>query len=194
MTKRTQDGRFATTHGMSKSSIYKTWISMIRRCKHPGDVNYPYYGARGIAVCDRWRKFENFVMDMGPKPSPTHSIHRINNNGDYEPMNCKWATASEQANGRRSTIMVGQHSISEHAALLGMNRNTVYDRKARGHPWFSPVKKKLTPSQVEYIRARYIRGKRGRRGSGNARELMAEFRISKSCFEKVASGKTFAHI
>lgn len=93
--------KIKTKHGMTKTRIYRIWRNMLNRCFYKNYTEFYLYGGRGITVCDRWRySFENFLKDMGV-PNDNLSIDRINVNGNYEPSNCKWSTAKEQANNRR---------------------------------------------------------------------------------------------
>jgi hypothetical protein len=96
-------GRRSRTHALSKSVEYQTWCGMKARCQ-PEYIKYKDYGGRGISVCARWEdSFENFLADMGPRPSGKYSIDRINNDGNYEPGNCRWATDAQQRANKRSS-------------------------------------------------------------------------------------------
>lgn len=93
------------THGLTRRGKihpeYGVWKTMRQRCSNPNRNSYPNYGGRGIKVCERWSKFENFIADMGPRPAG-YTIERLNNNGNYEPTNCKWIPLSDQGKNRRS--------------------------------------------------------------------------------------------
>lgn len=99
-----------TIHGNARrgnfSAEYRAWAGMKTRCENPKADNFARYGGRGVRLCDRWHTFENFLSDMGPKPSPKHSLDRINNDGDYEPGNCRWATQHEQGRNRRNNVQI----------------------------------------------------------------------------------------
>ncbi len=109
-----------TTHGMSRTPTYETWCKMIARCTKKNAVQYKYYGGRGITVCDRWLSFENFLTDMGVRPEGT-SLDRIDNDGNYEPDNCRWATQTEQCNNTRRSVIYEGKTIKEWATILGIS-------------------------------------------------------------------------
>ena len=124
-------------HGQARegqrSKEWRTWNSMIRRCIYPSMKSYPHYGGRGIKICQRWLdSFEDFLIDVGYAPSEKHSLDRIDNNGNYEPGNVRWATNSEQIkNSRRARIITFQgraQNIMDWAQEVGINRQTIQMR------------------------------------------------------------------
>lgn len=134
-------GEACRTHGTSGKNdpIYNTWAHIRMRCNNPQDSSYENYGGRGIKVCDRWMGedgFVNFRADMGPRPSPKHSIDRIDNDGDYTPTNCRWATKTEQVRNRRVTRTLTHNgetlSLVEWSERTGIAYDTLKRRKAMG--------------------------------------------------------------
>jgi hypothetical protein len=90
-------------HGLTDTPEFFAWRDMIGRCRNEGHHNYPKYGARGICVCERWQDFDAFLLDMGPRPGRGYSIDRIDNDGNYEPENCRWATQLQQNRNRSNS-------------------------------------------------------------------------------------------
>lgn len=125
-----------TTHGQTGSPEYISWMSMRQRCYYKKSGSYSRYGARGIRVCKRWLKFENFLSDMGKKPSPDHSLDRINNSKGYSPSNCKWATRLEQgSNCRNNKLLTFNRKtmcMAQWQRATGISRHAIYYRLKSG--------------------------------------------------------------
>lgn len=122
-----------TIHGLCQSREYHSWRNMIQRCRDENATSYERYGKRGISVCARWMEsFQNFLEDMGMMPDITYSIERIDNDGDYAPNNCRWATTTEQArNTRRNRIL--EHKgmalpVAEWVEITGIKSTTIRQR------------------------------------------------------------------
>lgn len=127
----------APKHGKAnKIPEYFVWKGMNQRCNCPSTKNFKNYGGRGIRVCASWKSFENFFEDMGPRPSKEHSIHRENNDGDYSPTNCRWATRKEQQRNTRVnrflTFDGERKTVVEWAEFLGVNPDRLHCRLTRG--------------------------------------------------------------
>jgi hypothetical protein len=135
--KATPSKHFNATHGLTKSREYKTWQKMKERCYNPRAINFERYGARGITVCDEWRNcFEQFLSDMGKKPSPKHSIERLDNLAGYSKANCRWVTMKEQNRNRRSNRYVEYNgvtkSVAQWAEELRVSSSTILMRLSAG--------------------------------------------------------------
>lgn len=127
----------STKHGRARRGAvtpeYHTWTGMIQRCVNPKVDRYSQYGGRGISVCERWRSsFISFYQDMGDRPSARHSLDRIDNDGDYCPSNCRWATNTEQGRNRPMARIIVANGISrtlaEWVEVTGLHRRTIADR------------------------------------------------------------------
>lgn len=132
---RREVGARTRTHGQTKTALYKTWQEMLSRCGNPDNKSYTDYGGRGISVCDRWAaSFLNFAQDMGARPGPAFTIDRKDNNGNYEPGNCRWATKVEQTRNRRNAVTVTLQGTTKPLKVwceeLGINYFTAH-RKIR---------------------------------------------------------------
>lgn len=132
-----RDNPGALTHGHCRnhrdSPEWKCWQGIVERCCNPNSRNHDRYGGRGIRMCEQWRQsFEQFLADMGPRPSPKHTIDRINNDGNYEPSNCRWATRTEQVRNRsitkRLTLNGVTRTLKEWSDITGIKYQTLRNR------------------------------------------------------------------
>lgn len=156
------NGAITKTHGMTHTDTYHIWSSMKSRCHTPSHGLYKKYGARGITVCQRWLDgFENFLADMGPRPSGM-SIDRIDGRLGYFPENCRWATAVEQNNNRRSVPLYSfngmEKTVTQWADHLGISRHVLRNRIRAGWPlkaaFTTSVNKNLSrPKRAQAVRA-----------------------------------------
>lgn len=127
-----------TTHGgridRKQTPEYSSWCNMLTRTTNEKGDRYADYGGRGINVCERWRSFENFLADMGARPTPEHTIERKDNNLGYSPENCRWSTLTEQGRNKRNNLKVEYRGetkcLSEWSELMGIQYGTLYARIA----------------------------------------------------------------
>lgn len=179
----------------TRTDTYSSWVNMKSRCLNPRATHYENYGGRGIRVCERWLRFANFLTDMGERPAGM-TLDRINNNGNYEPGNCRWATVAEQnRNQRRPTGHVGGASLvalgqvktlTEWSASTGLSVNALRKRIQRGASGDAVIlgarPLRITEEQVAEIRAL-------RKAGVRVCELAARFAVSRSYVSHIISGR-----
>lgn len=120
------------THGASRTPEHNIWKTIKQRTLNENNVDYPAYGGRGIKLCDRWKNsFESFIEDMGKRPSPSHSIDRLNGDGDYEPNNCRWSTPEEQANNKSTNLRFVYEDQNLTLAQIAKLNNVSYESLRR---------------------------------------------------------------
>lgn len=123
-------------HGRSATPEYRAWSSMRTRCSNPKARWWPRYGGRGITVDVSWETFEQFLLDMGPRPSPQHSLDRVDNDGPYAPWNCRWATSRQQCRNKSTNHLLTHNGVTlavvEWSEILGIREDTLLRRIRKG--------------------------------------------------------------
>lgn len=137
LTKDHSTGKFVESHGMSRTREYNIWANMIDRCNNENCKNYSRYGAIGIKVCKRWMdSFDNFIADIGLRPTRNHSIDRIDVRKGYSPENCRWATKKEQSRNRRNSRYIyidgNKMQVDEYCERFNVSAHAIKNRIRRG--------------------------------------------------------------
>lgn len=195
-TKRYRDGNTTGT--------YRSWSALNSRCRNPNHHAYPNYGGRGIKVCDRWRDFENFLEDMGERPENT-TIDRIDNDGDYRPGNCRWATRAKQASNMSINIKVEVDGktlhLSEAARTKGIKPDTAFKRYqsgVRGEALFStedrPTGRKGEKAAPAVLTDEKVKAIKSRLPKETSAKLAREFKVSHGAIQDIKHGRTWKHI
>lgn len=186
------------THNMKSHPLYLVWSAMLNRCRNPNVRGYENYGGRGIKVCYRWHDFSAFYADMGERPPGGYSIERINNDGDYEPGNCRWATRREQGSNKRNSryIEAGGESLplAEWARRLGCSSAAILARIAAGMreadavtlPIPARPNSRLSDDDARFIQKSY--------GTTPTTELARQFGVSATTIRSIGTRKTFAYL
>lgn len=187
-------------HGLCYTPEYRIWANMISRCYCPTASHFSHYGARGITVCERWlNSFKAFYEDMGPRPTPQHTLERLDNDGPYSPENCVWATKRAQAQNRRSNIYLTFDGktmcVSEWARVLGTGVQTLFNRLRHGWPVekalstrpAAQLSGKLTAEMVKEIRSRVASGE-------SRRTVAANFNVSVEMVREIVKRRVWKHV
>ncbi len=152
---------FATISRMAKPREYRIWKLMRQRCMNPRNAKYHRYGGRGIIICERWNDFQSFLIDMGPAPSSKHTIERVDNNGAYEPGNCRWATRKEQSRNTSQNRVIEwcgeKMCLSAWAERLGLQVWTLLKRLDR-----MPLHRAMQPGRLYRDQIVIVNGECGR--------------------------------
>lgn len=201
--------KHSTTHNMANTPEYESWQGCKKRCYNKRTLKYPRYGGRGIKVCNRWlTSFENFLSDMGMRPSPKHSLHRVDNDGNYEPSNCVWATPRIQSRNTSKTRFVVFNGkrlpLAEHAEREGLDYKTVHSRLQRGYSMEMVFSKKSFSRTIRrrgqnhhgaVLNDEKVREIRRLRASGKIwKQLARIFKVSQCAVRLAAIGKTWSHV
>lgn len=138
-----------TTHGRTNDDIYSVWRNMLSRCENENHKSYHRYGGRGIQVCRAWHSFDVFYRDFGAsRPSPKHTIDRKNNDGNYEPENCQWATQREQQNNRSTNVRLSHDgetlTVTQWARKTGLSQQCISSRLKAGWSAFEALTTPVT--------------------------------------------------
>jgi hypothetical protein len=188
----------AKRHGLSGTKIYVTWQAMLNRCRNPNVVEYKHYGGRGVKVCERWLTFENFLADMGDASGRIvgRTIERINNDGDYEPRNVRWATYRDQSRNKSNNRLLsfkGQTKIlADWANDLGITPGAlIYRLDYKG--W--SIEEALTTLKPERPNAklnmRQARAIRATYPKLSMEKIAAKYGVSKKTILNIIHGKIF---
>lgn len=182
------------THGMSKTPVYRVYRTMMNRCYRPEVESYKRYGARGIKVVERWHAFENFMEDMGPRPEGG-TIERRDNDGDYGPHNCIWASREVQNSNKSNNRLITAHgetkTLAQWTKLLGCTSGAILNRLAVGWSENDAVSVPIPERPNAKLTVEQAREIKHSASSGNMNELAARYGVSKTTIRNIRIGKIY---